>query len=68
MTDARTLAAALQRRAREQGFALAGITSVGASEHMEFYRRWIEAGRHGEMRWRDWKGSTNGVGQHQSHG
>ena len=49
MKDARTLAAALERRAREEGFALVGITGVNGSEHTAFYRRWIEAGRHGEM-------------------
>ncbi|MGE0160213.1 MAG: tRNA epoxyqueuosine(34) reductase QueG [Gemmatimonadales bacterium] len=49
MTDAASLAGALEQRAREEGFALVGITSIARSEHMGFYRAWLEAGRHGEM-------------------
>jgi epoxyqueuosine reductase len=49
MTDQKALAAALRERAREEGFALAGIASVEPSDHMDFYRAWVEAGRHGEM-------------------
>ena len=49
MTDARSLASALLRRAREEGFALAGITGVEPSEHIDVYRSWVEAGHHGEM-------------------
>jgi epoxyqueuosine reductase len=37
------------RRAHDEGFALAGITSVEPSAHIDFYRSWIEAGHHGEM-------------------
>jgi epoxyqueuosine reductase len=49
VTDRRVLATALLARAHEEGFALAGITSVEPSAHIDFYRSWVEAGRHGEM-------------------
>jgi epoxyqueuosine reductase len=47
--DASAVAAALLGRAREEGFALAGITGVERSAHIDFYRSWLEAGHHGEM-------------------
>ena len=40
---------ALKRRAREEGFSLVGIAPAERSEHSDFYRSWIDAGRHGEM-------------------
>jgi epoxyqueuosine reductase len=43
------LASALLRRAHGEGFTLAGIASVDPSEHIDFYRSWVEAERHGEM-------------------
>jgi epoxyqueuosine reductase len=49
VTDRRALASALLRQANEEGFALAGITNVDPSEHIDFYRSWVGAGRHGEM-------------------
>jgi len=39
----------LEVRARELGFSLVGVTSAARSGHMDLYRSWIEAGRHGEM-------------------
>jgi epoxyqueuosine reductase len=45
--------AALSRRIRarslELGFDAVGIAPLHASQHAEAYRRWIEAGMHGEM-------------------
>lgn len=42
-------AAEVIARARDLGFALAGIAPAQASDHAEHYRRWIESGQHGEM-------------------
>jgi epoxyqueuosine reductase len=47
--EASRLARDLKEEARRSGFALAGIASPEPSEHAGFYRRWIAAGRHGEM-------------------
>jgi epoxyqueuosine reductase len=47
--ERRGLAEALKRRARDEGFSLVGITSAGASDHIDFYRSWVGEGRHGEM-------------------
>src|SRR5688572_5679362 len=47
--DRRAVASALVHRAREEGFALAGITGVEPSAHIDFYGSWLDAGRHGEM-------------------
>ncbi|MDT8342185.1 MAG: tRNA epoxyqueuosine(34) reductase QueG [Longimicrobiales bacterium] len=43
------LTARLKARAREAGFELAGVTTPEPSAHLEHYRRWVEAGMHGEM-------------------
>ena len=43
------LATGLKAQARELGFSLCGITTADATDHMAFYRGWIEEGRHGEM-------------------
>ncbi len=44
---------ALEQRIRDEaralGFSLVGITGPGPSSHLTFYRRWLEAGRHGDM-------------------
>ena len=40
---------ALQRRARELGFSLVGVTAARASEHMAFYGSWLDDGHHGDM-------------------
>ena len=39
----------LREHARSLGFDLVGVARVRASEHGEFYRRWLAAGRHGVM-------------------
>ncbi len=49
--SAAALTDALKREATRLGFAAAGITQLRPSEHAEFFRRWIEEGRHGEMAW-----------------
>ena len=49
VTGAGALASALKRRALEEGFALAGVTSVEPSAHIDFYRAWVAAERHGAM-------------------
>lgn len=36
---------------RAQGFALAGVCSARASDYVEAWRAWLEAGRHGTMAW-----------------
>ena len=43
------LATGLKAQARELGFSLCGITTADATDHMAFYRGWIDEGRHGEM-------------------
>lgn len=43
------ISARIRQRARELGFASAGIAPVGPSAHGDAYRRWIDAGMHGEM-------------------
>jgi epoxyqueuosine reductase len=45
------LEARLREQAEEVGFALFGIASADATEHMDFYRGWLGEGRHGEMAW-----------------
>ncbi|HEX6938210.1 MAG TPA: tRNA epoxyqueuosine(34) reductase QueG, partial [Longimicrobiales bacterium] len=44
-----TLSERIKERARALGFDLVGIAPVRESDHGEFYRRWLAAGRHGEM-------------------
>jgi epoxyqueuosine reductase len=44
-----TLTARLKEQARGLGFHLVGVASVEPSDHLEFYRRWVEDERHGEM-------------------
>ncbi len=39
----------IKAKARELGFELVGIAPVRASEHGEFYRRWLAEGCHGGM-------------------
>ncbi|MHB1191784.1 MAG: tRNA epoxyqueuosine(34) reductase QueG [Longimicrobiales bacterium] len=46
---ASALGAAVRAKARELGFDLVGITTPEPSEHVALYRRWLAAGRHGEM-------------------
>lgn len=44
-----TLTTRLKEQARELGFSLVGVSSVEPSDHLDLYRRWVEAGKHGEM-------------------
>ncbi|NBC10702.1 MAG: epoxyqueuosine reductase, partial [Planctomycetes bacterium] len=37
--------------AQQQGFALSGVAPATPSPHADYARRWIAAGRHGEMRY-----------------
>lgn len=39
----------IEERARSTGFSLFGVAGAAASEHMPFYREWLERGLHGEM-------------------
>ncbi|HEX2172291.1 MAG TPA: tRNA epoxyqueuosine(34) reductase QueG [Dehalococcoidia bacterium] len=52
MTATRLLhpAGTVKAKARELGFNLVGLTRAEPSPHLDAYFRWIEAGRHGEMR------------------
>ncbi len=45
------LTATVRDEARALGFSLVGVARPDASDHMAFYRAWIEEGRHGEMRY-----------------
>lgn len=45
------LALAVKEQAREMGFALVGVATPEPSDHVAFYRRWLEEGLHGEMRY-----------------
>lgn len=44
-----SISARLRGRARELGFELVGLAPVRESGHGEYFRRWLAAGRHGEM-------------------
>ena len=44
-----TLTTRLKEQARRLGFSLVGVASVEPSDHLDFYRRWVEDERHGEM-------------------
>lgn len=39
----------IRAEARGLGFSLVGIARPDPSEHLSFYRRWLDEGRHGEM-------------------
>ncbi|HSM60774.1 MAG TPA: tRNA epoxyqueuosine(34) reductase QueG [Longimicrobiales bacterium] len=45
----RALADLVRREASALGFGRIGITTPDASGHIDFYRRWLEGARHGEM-------------------
>ncbi len=45
------LAARVRAEAHALGFSLVGVTRPDASDHVAFYRAWLAAGRHGEMRY-----------------
>lgn len=44
-----TLRSGLVAKARELGFSLVGVASPDPSDHLPFYRKWIDEGLHGEM-------------------
>jgi epoxyqueuosine reductase len=46
-----TLASAIKTEASRLGFDLAGITTPDPPAHLNVYHAWIEAGRHGAMRY-----------------
>ncbi len=39
----------MERKARGLGFSALGVTHPSPTPHMEFYRRWLDRGHHGEM-------------------
>jgi epoxyqueuosine reductase len=47
--DTFQIAARIKQRAREMGFDLCGIADARPSEHAEYLRSWLDAGRAGEM-------------------
>lgn len=47
--DGRALAERLRREAERLGFSGVGITTPDPSTHLDAYRRWLDAGHHGEM-------------------
>ncbi|MCL5428371.1 MAG: tRNA epoxyqueuosine(34) reductase QueG [Chloroflexi bacterium] len=47
--DKRTLTKQLKGKAQELGFNAVGVTDPSPPPHLDVYRRWLEAGRHGEM-------------------
>jgi epoxyqueuosine reductase len=49
MASSAELRRELEKRAQELGLSLLGVTGVEPSEHLEFYRSWLDSGYHGEM-------------------
>jgi epoxyqueuosine reductase len=45
----RVLSERIREDARALGFALVGVARPDPSAHLDFYRGWLEAGRHGDM-------------------
>jgi epoxyqueuosine reductase len=41
----------IKAKAREVGFDLVGITSAQPSNYTDYFRKWLDAGRAGTMRW-----------------
>ena len=50
-TSSAALARDVRDEARALGFDPVGVVRPDASDHMAFYRAWIEDGRHGDMRY-----------------
>lgn len=46
-----TLKGAIKDQARRLGFPLAGVTTPDPPPHLSTFERWLEAGRHGDMRY-----------------
>ncbi len=49
--DGVALARLVQRVGEALGFGRVGITTPEDSAHLDFYRRWLDDGRHGDMRY-----------------
>src|SRR6185295_15843759 len=49
--DPQQLAGAIPHAARRLGFDLAGIAGAEPSRHGDFFRQWLDAGKHGDMAW-----------------
>ena len=49
MSAGAALSDEIRSEARSLGFSLIGIARPDPSEHLSFYRRWLDEGRHGEM-------------------
>jgi len=49
--DPQELTFEVKREAGRLGFELVGVTTPDSPPHMDVYRRWIDEGRHGEMRY-----------------
>jgi epoxyqueuosine reductase len=47
--DPYTFAGDIKRRAVDAGFALCGIASADSSKYRDFFRHWLDDGRHGTM-------------------
>jgi epoxyqueuosine reductase len=47
--DRHALVAAIKAKATDLGFDLVGIAPTGPSQYGDYLRRWLDAGRHGEM-------------------
>lgn len=45
------IGAALRRQALDEGFDLVGIAAAGEATGGDHLRRWLDAGRHGDMTW-----------------
>lgn len=43
------LAEAVKRRALEMGFDLVGVTPADPTRYRDYFRHWLDAGRHGDM-------------------
>ena len=43
--------ASIRQRALDEGFDLVGIAAAGEASGASHLRRWIDAGRHGDMAW-----------------
>ena len=46
-----TLKSAIKEQARRLGFPLAGVTTPEPPPHLSTFERWLDAGRHGDMRY-----------------
>ncbi len=42
---------AVKRQAARLGFALCGVCEARPSDHADFFRGWLDEGRHGDMQW-----------------